>query len=71
MTNTDKLLGEGIFAYLLSDAAFKVVVCTPENEKLLIEILELLIPGAVTDSFAASCSALSAIALTSCISAFN
>ena len=45
MVNTSKLLGEGIYAYLLSDAAFKVVVCTPENEKLLIEILELLIPG--------------------------
>ena len=37
--------GKGRFAFLLFDATFKVVVCTPENEKLLIEIIELLIPG--------------------------
>ena len=36
--------GKGRYAYLLSDATFKVVICTPENEKLLIEILELLLP---------------------------
>ncbi len=36
--------GKGRFAYLLFDATFKVVVCTPENEKLLIELIELLIP---------------------------
>ena len=37
--------GKGRYAFLLFDATFKVVVCTPENEKLLIEIIELLIPG--------------------------
>lgn len=36
--------GKGRYAYLLFDATFKVVVCTPENEKLLIELIELLIP---------------------------
>ena len=41
----EKLVGAGRYAYLLSDATFKVVVCTPEHEKLLIEILELLLPG--------------------------
>ena len=41
----DIRMGAGKYAYLLSDATFKVVVCTPENERLLIEILELLIPG--------------------------
>jgi predicted transposase/invertase (TIGR01784 family) len=35
---------KGRYAYLLFDATFKVVVCTPENEKLLIELIELLIP---------------------------
>lgn len=45
MSKTQDLQGAGKFAYLLSDAAFKVVVCIPENEQLLIEILELLIPG--------------------------
>jgi len=45
MTKQNKIHGAGRYAYLLSDATFKVVICTPENEKLLIEILELLIPG--------------------------
>lgn len=45
MTSQNKLQGAGRYAYLLSDATFKLVICTPENEKLLIEILELLIPG--------------------------
>lgn len=45
MSNTQSPQGAGKYAYLLSDAAFKVVVCIPENEQLLIEILELLIPG--------------------------
>ena len=38
-------VGAGKYAYLLLDAAFKVVICTPQNEQLVIEILELLIPG--------------------------
>ena len=33
------------FANILFDDAFKVVVCTPGNEKLLAKIIELLIPG--------------------------
>lgn len=45
MSKQTPLAGKGRYAYLLSDATFKVVVCTPENEKLLIEIIELLIPG--------------------------
>lgn len=45
MTSQNKLQGAGRYAYLLSDATFKLVICTRENEKLLIEILELLIPG--------------------------
>lgn len=35
---------KGRYACLLYDPTFKTVICTPENEKLLIEILELLIP---------------------------
>ncbi len=45
MSERDKIKGAGRYAYLLYDATFKLVICTPENEKLLIEILELLIPG--------------------------
>lgn len=45
MTKDHSTYGAGRFAFLLFDATFKVVICTPENEKLLIEILELLIPG--------------------------
>ena len=45
MSRQTVIAGKGRYAYLLSDAAFKVVVCTPENEKLLIEIIELLLPG--------------------------
>ena len=45
MTKNKKFEGAGRFACLLFDATFKVVVCTPENERLLIEILELLLPG--------------------------
>ncbi|MBR5063382.1 MAG: hypothetical protein IKX05_01560 [Bacteroidales bacterium] len=33
------------FANILFDDTFKVVVCAPENEQLLIKIIELLIPG--------------------------
>ena len=45
MTKDSINKGKGRYAFLLFDATFKVVVCTPENEKLLIEILELLLPG--------------------------
>lgn len=37
--------GAGRYANLLFDSTFKVVLCSPENEKLLIEIFELLLPG--------------------------
>lgn len=33
------------YACILFDSTFKAVICTPENEDLLIEIIELLIPG--------------------------
>ena len=33
------------YANILFDDTFKVVVCAPENERLLIKIIELLIPG--------------------------
>ena len=45
METTQNKIGEGRYAFLLSDACFKVVICTPAHEKLLIEILELLLPG--------------------------
>ena len=38
-------VGKGRYAFLLFDATFKVVICNPENEKLLIQIFELLLPG--------------------------
>ena len=33
------------YACILFDSTFKTVICTPDNEDLLIEIIELLIPG--------------------------
>lgn len=33
------------YACILFDSTFKAIICTPENEDLLIEIIELLIPG--------------------------
>ena len=45
MSRNNVIAGKGRYAFILTDAAFKVVVCTPENEDLLIEILELLLPG--------------------------
>ena len=33
------------YANILFDDAFKVVVCSPEHESLLIRIIELLVPG--------------------------
>ena len=36
---------EQIFANILFDDAFKVVVCAPGNEELLARIIELLVPG--------------------------
>lgn len=44
-TKSQSLLGAGRYAYLLFDSTFKVVLCTPANESLLIDIFELLIPG--------------------------
>ncbi|MBO4635458.1 MAG: PD-(D/E)XK nuclease family transposase [Bacteroidales bacterium] len=35
----------GKFANLLYDDSFKVVVCAPGNERLLMDIVELLVPG--------------------------
>jgi len=35
----------GEFACLLFDSTFKIVICNPENEDLLIGIIELLLPG--------------------------
>ena len=46
----NKQEGGSRYAYLLSDATFKVVICTPAHEKLLIEILQLLIPGKEIES---------------------
>ena len=37
--------GKGRYAFLLFDSTMKVVIFNPENERLLIQILELLIPG--------------------------
>ena len=45
MTKPLAPLGAGRYAFLLFDSTFKVVICNPENEKLLIQILELLLPG--------------------------
>lgn len=45
MTKPLAPLGQGRYAFLLFDSTFKVVICNPENEKLLIQILELLLPG--------------------------
>ena len=50
MAKTENKRGEGRYAYLLSDACFKVVICTPAHEKLLIEILQLLLPGKQIES---------------------
>ena len=36
---------QGPYACILFDTTFKVVLCNPRNEKLMIQILELLIPG--------------------------
>ena len=45
MTKALAPIGRGRYAFLLFDSTFKVVICNPENENLLIQILELLIPG--------------------------
>ena len=45
MTNLLTSHGQGRYAFLLFDSTFKVVLCNPENEQLLIQILELLLPG--------------------------
>ena len=45
MTKPFSPIGQGRYAFLLFDSTFKVVLCNPENEKLLIQIFELLLPG--------------------------
>lgn len=52
MTKPLAPIGQGRYAFLLFDSTFKVVICNPENEKLLIQILELLIPGKRISSIA-------------------
>ena len=41
---------QGRYACILYDATFKIIVCNPRNEKLMIKILELLLPGKHIDS---------------------
>ena len=36
---------QGRYACILYDATFKIIVCNPRNEKLMIKIIELLLPG--------------------------
>ena len=36
---------QGRYACILYDSTFKVVICNPRNEQLMIDIIELLIPG--------------------------
>ena len=45
MTKSLSAGGKGRYAFLLFDSTMKVVIFNPDNEKLLIQILELLIPG--------------------------
>ena len=45
MTKSLTIGGKGQYAFLLFDSTMKVVIFNPENERLLIQILELLIPG--------------------------
>ena len=45
MTKSLGIGGKGRYAFLLFDSTMKVVIFNPENEKLLIQILELLLPG--------------------------
>ncbi len=41
---------QGRYACILYDATFKIIVCNPRNEKLMIKIIELLLPGKHIDS---------------------
>ena len=45
MTKTLNQGQQDTFACILYDATFKIVVCNPKNEELMIDIIELLIPG--------------------------
>ena len=45
MTKNQHTQSAGRYANILYDEAFKVVLCSPGNEELLIKIIELLIPG--------------------------
>ena len=41
---------QGPYACILFDETFKAIVCNPRNEKLMIKILELLLPGKHIDA---------------------
>ena len=43
--NKKQIYGEGVFANVLYDETFKVVASDPRNERMIIDILELLLPG--------------------------
>ena len=45
MTKTLDYGSQGRYACILYDATFKIIVCNPRNEKLMIKIIELLLPG--------------------------
>lgn len=44
MKDKREILGAGVFANLTYDETFKVIVGAPANERVLIDIIELLIP---------------------------
>ena len=50
MTKTLDYGSQGRYACILYDATFKIIVCNPRNEKLMIKIIELLLPGKHIDS---------------------
>ncbi len=45
MTKTLDSGKRGRYACILYDSTFKVVICNPRNERLMMDIIELLIPG--------------------------
>lgn len=45
MTKTQDSGKQGRYACILYDSTFKVVICNPRNERLMMDIIELLIPG--------------------------
>ena len=50
MTKSLNFGSQGRYACILYDATFKIIVCNPRNEKLMIKIIELLLPGKHIDS---------------------